>query len=1202
MSTWKRLLYACVLFVVLLFGFVSLILPGIIVDKAQSLVAKETGRTLSIGSMSINPIGLTVSIGDLSLSEADPETPFITWQKLTLSLSLKSLYYMAPVIDELQLDTPYVHLERLAENRFNFSSLIPKEDEPVDPETAGEPARFSINNLTIRNGTVELVDSSLDEQVRHSIHDLTLALPAIGNLPYMVDNPVQPMLHAIVNDAPVDVKGELKPFTEAREMRLNLSLDNIDLPFYLGYVPMELPVQLRNGRLSFDLELLYRLASDTGPVVELHGHIDLTSLDIRDRQNERLFFLPLMQVDIAPTRPLAKEIHLSTLHVYNLEVHLNRDRQGVWNHSRMAMGSDQPVSPETEHAPESEEQQPDLPLRLLIDDFRLRDGVVHFKDDVPVGGFATTAQEINIDLQNFDLDASEAIPFKLSLATKHEESVTADGDFLLDPFTLRLQTGLKDLKTAVYAPYYQDFYKVPLGGSMSVSARLDINPQQPLLVSQGHLAWEDAYMAFNKTEGMGIALLELTGLSFDMAENRLELASYVAKDGRVNFSRSDVGHWSLLSNNFPVLAKLTEAPQDAPPPASKDEAREFSYQIDELALVNWQFDVRDDMPQNSVNLQAREFNLTFRNLAAPEKVESPFEFSTRFGRKGQIRLNGTASLADQSLKMKGQLKNIALNTFAPYVSEQANLVLQNGTLNFTTQVSIAPAQEGHKVRFGGNLGISRFHLLDGVHREDLLKWDSLQIARINGQTAPLELSIESITLSDYFAKVLIDEEARLNLAEAFRKEGSLVGEEDAAGNSSATVAATDNEAEPETPRPIVRIDTVTLQGGQVDFTDRSLPRAFHADMQELGGRISGLNSDPAARAEVDLRGSLRGQSPLSVSGFVNPLAEKLFLDLKLSFRDIDLSPMSPYSGNYVGYLIEKGKLNLSLEYKVEDNQLKATNEVFLDQFTFGQSVESEQATSLPVKLAVALLKDRNGEIHLDIPVYGNLEDPQFSIAGVVWTIIKNLLVKAATSPFALLGAMLGGGEEDFSSIHFDYGTARLSPVEQDKLQRMSRALLDRPGLDVEVSGFVDPDNDPEGYRKEQLSTEIRRLKYLDLVEEEALPEGLGEDDVKVSAEEYADYLWQVYREKDFPKPRNFIGMTKKLPESEMEKLIYANTEVDEEVLGKLARERALAVQNFLSAEGQLPKERIFLKEPDITAAPDKETTTRARVELGASVQ
>ena len=403
------------------------------------------------------------------------------------------------------------------------------------------------------------------------------------------------------------------------------------------------------------------------------------------------------------------------------------------------------------------------------------------------------------------------------------------------------------------------------------------------------------------------------------------------------------------------------------------------------------------------------------------------------------------------------------------------------------------------------------------------------------------------------------------------------------------------------PRPAIRIEAVTLQGGQIDFTDRHLPKTFHADMRAVGGRISGLDSDPATRAEVDLRGRLRGQSPLTISGSVNPLAEKLFLDLKLSFLDIDLSPMSPYSGNYVGYLIEKGKLNLALEYKIEDNRLQAINEVFLDQFTFGQPVESEEATGLPVKLAVALLKDRNGEIHLDIPVYGDLEDPQFSITGVVWTIIKNLLVKAATSPFALLGALLGGGEEDFSSINFDYGSARLNPAGQDKLQRMSQALLDRPGLDIEVSGYIDPDNDPEGYRQEQLSTAIRRLKYLDLVEGEALPEGLSEEDVTVPDEEYADYLWQVYQDKDFPKPRNFIGMTKKLPASEMEKLIYVNTEVNAEVLGKLAQARALTVQNFLTEDGQLPKDRIFLKEPDILSAPDEATANRARVELGAAV-
>ena len=192
-------------------------------------------------------------------------------------------------------------------------------------------------------------------------------------------------------------------------------------------------------------------------------------------------------------------------------------------------------------------------------------------------------------------------------------------------------------------------------------------------------------------------------------------------------------------------------------------------------------------------------------------------------------------------------------------------------------------------------------------------------------------------------------------------------------------------------------------------------------MLQLGGRIEGLSSVPGSRAEVDLRGRLRNESPLSIAGTLNPLADPLFLDLKLDFTDIELSPLSPYSGTYVGYLIERGKLNVALAYLVENGKLTSTNKLFIDQFTFGDKVESDKATSLPVRLAVALLKDRKGEIHLDIPVSGSIDDPQFSVWGIVWQVIKNLLVKAVTSPLALLGALVGGGE-DFSAIVFPAGS------------------------------------------------------------------------------------------------------------------------------------------------------------------------------------
>ncbi len=1195
MFTWKRIVLTGSGLILLVLLFVTLVLPGIIITKSQEWVAEETGRSLTVGSISINPFTLAVEVSELSLSERDHAAPFISWKLLRVALSPRSILKWAPIIRDLRLDSPAVHLERLTAETFNFSDLIPARDKNADPEPAGEPARFAISNLAIIDGRIDLIDSSLATQVHHTISDLQLVLPMIGNLPYLVEEPAQPLFRAVFNGSPINLEGKLKPFSTTQEMHFNLNLSNIDLPFYLGYVPFELPVEVRNGGLSIDLDILYRVSAESGGELELSGRLNLTSLNIWDRLDEQLFFLPLLQVEIAPSQLLQRELHLASVHVYNLEVQLKRDQHGAWNHARMAE-----VSPRQEPAPE--EQPPAAPFKLLVDSFKLRDGAVFFEDSLPAGGFSAAARDINLDVRNFALDADNGIPFELALTTDRDENVAVNGHFLVNPFSLDLKAVLGNIEVGAYEPYYRETYSGPLGGKLGLELNLAVRPGQRLLISEGHLQWREASMAFNEQEGVKVDLIELGQLSFDLDRNRLEVGSFLYQNGRANFSRSHEGHWSFLSQNFPVLTKLTEAPEEKTAPERTEQGPVFSYRIGELSMVNGTFEVSDYLPSTPTKLEARDFNLTFHNLAAPEKVESPFTLSTTFQSKGRIEISGSASLANQSIRLDSRLKQIPLATFAPYLAEQASLALVDGLLDAQLNSTVEAGSGPLKIAFAGDIGVSRFHLLDALHREDLLKWDSLQLAGINAQVAPLALAVQSITLSDYFAKVLIDEEARLNLVEAFRKPGAAPGAETAEPAAEKTPATAPAEAATQAAAPPdIRIETVTLQGGLVDFTDRSLPRPFHADMRELGGSIKGLSSAAETRASVDLRGSLRNQSPLSISGSVNPLAERLFLDLKLSFNDIELSPLSPYSGTYVGYLIKKGKLNLALEYFLEDGKLKANNQVFLDQFTFGDKVESDKATTLPVKLAVALLKDSKGEIHMDIPVSGSLDDPQFSITGVVWTIIRNLIVKAATSPFALLGALVGGGDQDFSSVSFDYGSSRLGPDQKDKLQHMAQALAERPGLEIEVSGFVDPEQDVEGYRRQQLSTQVKRLKYLDLVKAGELPEGPREEDVTVPDEEYADYLWEVYREADFPKPRNFIGITRKLPVPEMEKLIYTNTSVTGNDLAELAQARAMAVQNFLIEQGKLAQERIFLQETDITSAPDKEATSRARVEFGVAV-
>jgi outer membrane protein OmpA-like peptidoglycan-associated protein len=331
------------------------------------------------------------------------------------------------------------------------------------------------------------------------------------------------------------------------------------------------------------------------------------------------------------------------------------------------------------------------------------------------------------------------------------------------------------------------------------------------------------------------------------------------------------------------------------------------------------------------------------------------------------------------------------------------------------------------------------------------------------------------------------------------------------------------------------------------------------------------------------------------------LADPLFLDLKLDFNDIELSPLSPYSGTYVGYLIERGKLNVTLAYQVENDQLKSSNKLFLDQFTFGDKVESDKATNLPVRLAVALLKDRKGQIHLDIPVYGDLNDPQFSIWGIIWQIIKNLLIKAATSPMALLGALAGGGE-DFSTIVFPYGSASLTEAEQAKLTKIAEALRDRTDLKIEVKGYVDPDNDPERYRREVLQAKIRREKHLDLRKRQGDAAPAVVDAVTLTSEEYPEYLWRVYKQADFPKPRNLVGMVKHLPDAELEKLLLANTKIGIEELTVLAQARAQAVVAALVETGGIPRERVFLATTEITAKPATDGVSRSRVEFGMALK
>ena len=361
--------------------------------------------------------------------------------------------------------------------------------------------------------------------------------------------------------------------------------------------------------------------------------------------------------------------------------------------------------------------------------------------------------------------------------------------------------------------------------------------------------------------------------------------------------------------------------------------------------------------------------------------------------------------------------------------------------------------------------------------------------------------------------------------------------------------------------------------------------------------MSGLISEETQRADVSFKGKLDSYAPLEITGTINPLIEDLFVDLKVRFKDMDLSPVSPYSGKYAGYKIQKGKLSLDLSYLIDRKKLDSTNEVYIDQFDFGENVESPDSLNLPVKLAGSLLKDRSGKIVLRLPITGRIDDPEFSVGGIIPKMIKNILnilVKAATSPFSLISAAFGS-DEDLSHFEFDAGSAELTDTDKAKLDTLVKALYERPGLQLEVTGFADIENDQQGLILYRFDKQIKAQKFKKMKEKETA--AVSVDSVMIEPEEYEKYLKMAYKAGEFKKPKNILGITKNIPVPEMETLILENIKVTDDDLRSLANQRAQAVKNYILGQGKIEPKRLFLIEPQALTPEKAENLKDSRVDL-----
>ena len=1191
------LITVLVIFVLIL--STMLIVPWQVRKQGTDWITENTSRSLQMEKVFFNPFTLTLEITAAELSEPGSSQPFVSFSRFLVSLSARSIIDRALILDRLEIDDPYVNINLLAEGKYNFSDFIPSEQATAQEPPAVEdtPFHFSLNNIIITNGTIDFREQITPNPAHHEIRQLSFSVPFIGNIPHLTDSYVTPQLFMFLNGSELKVNGQLKPFHNSLETDLYVSFHNVQLPFYANTSPVPLPVRVEEGSLDFEIEVTYIIADNEQPTLKVGGQFAISDLDIQEPDGSELLQIPTLLLGLREADIFKQDIQLEALEVYEPQIYVNRDQDGQLNLLQLFQA---PVATTAETStPEAEpvaEQPPvegadsSLPWLLLVDKFKLADGRIHFHDDSVSGGLKEEIKAISINADQLSTHQDQQANISLSFASERQVSFTLNGQLGLNPVTADLDINLNDLPLEAYYPYLESLLTAPVAGQASVWGKVHYLQDGNVTLKEGLLSLNNLLVPFKDQDQFSLAALQLRDISLDLNQQQVRLGNLSLKDGDLKISRLADGSFSPSHLLRPATAAETPA-NDSDSSEPSPTAEPWKIELANFDLVNFSAAFQDQSLNRKPAARLKNLALHMENLSYPEAQQSPFSLSFDPGDHGNIHAQGSFVHTPLQLSSQLQVSELALNDYNRFIPENLALDLEDGRFFTALAVNLQQQEDSFYGDFSGTTDVSSFDLRDRRDKGRLISWQGLNVKGISGKLSPFALHIEDIALSDYSANIEISPEGQINLTSVNQVAAGETQEQIPEPTSETT------EAQNATPADI-SINTVTMQGGTVRFTDRHLPSTFSTTMHELGGRISGLSSNQDMQADVDLRGNLENNSPLTVQGSINPLSKELFADLTISFNDIDLSPLTPYSGTYLGYAIDKGKLYLDLSYTIKHEHITASNRVMVDQFTFGESVKSDKATTLPVSLAIALLKNRNDEIHLNIPVSGDLNDPNFSIAGTIFTVLRNLLVKAATSPFSLLTAALGGGE-DFSSISFAPGSTSLDPEQQTKLAELAEVLFKRPSLTLEISAFADRDNDPEAFRHNQLQQRLLDIKQREL-EIKNSPEAQAKQ-LAITAEEYPELLAYAYKEATFPRPRTSLGTLKELPVEEMEKLLLSNILAGDEELGELAKQRALVVRDALQTLQPELKPRLFLKQTNIFQKP-AEDNSASRVEFGINAK
>ena len=915
----------------------------------------------------------------------------------------------------------------------------------------------------------------------------------------------------------------------------------------------------------------------------------LNGLEVREQDQTAILGFEELFVNLRATTLFLQKVAFDEIRLVMPFVAAKVNREGKLNLMSLVPPSDEAPQPPAQPTSEPKKMMP-----VKIDLLEIGQGIIEYRDDSKARPVVIDVVPFEIVLRNFSTVHAEggesAHAFTAEIGKG--EKISWEGTIFLEPVESDGRVNLSGIKLKTLYQAVHDLFQfdIPQGTlGLSASYHFDLRGQAPqATVKNGHVSIQD--LAIVERGGLepvvSIPAFNVEGIHLDLQKQTIDVAKVHSSDARFEAWMDPGGAINYQTLFTPVGEN--EASNKSPTAQAKPEKalKPWTIAVDEVALRNYRAAFEDRTLSRPGHVDVSAMNLTVKDVQIPFKKPLPVDLALKLNETGTIGVQGKVTveplIADAELK----LEHIEIQPFQPYFDRFLNADVQDGAIDLRGSVHFAKEHPNEPMlRFQGDLAVNQLVVVDRKEFDNVLTWKRLAVNRVGLDVEPTAVKIAEVVWQEPSVQMVVEADGQLNL--------SHLAASPPPGDQAASPKELETEkshAKPAEPVPVT-IEQVKLVKLAARFQDLSIEPNVKASLTEFGGTIKGLSSKQLKKADVNLSGKVGRAAPLKIVGKINPLSEDAFTDLIITLGGMDLTPAGPYSGKYAGYGLSKGKLSLDLKYKVSQKVLEAENLVHVDQLTFGDKTNSPDATSLPVPLIVGLLKDRKGVIEVDMPIRGNLNDPDFKYGKVVISTLLNLLGKVVASPFALMGKLVpggGGNEEDLQFIEFPPGSADLLESEAHKLEVLEKALDERAGLRLDIKGTTDATRDVTVLQTMKLRSQLF-----------AMSGGKKPDQEELSPKEEQRLVEKLYAKLPAPDPSVIPAEPAQPTVEGMKRKIAAAIQISPSELEALAHQRAEAIRGHLLEGGKLTEERVALLDTGSAESGHEKVRTQLSLSAGS---